>query len=79
VSKWKYIRKKNLRDFEAYNLAAGILVGLGVGALLNVIGGSGSIGSVLVIFAMSIGFWYIHKDDFSRIRKAVEDSRGGGS
>ncbi|WP_313694237.1 hypothetical protein [Halorarum halobium] len=76
MSEWKYVRKKNLRNFEGYNLAAGILVGLGVGALLDVIGGYGSIGPVLFIFAMSIGFWYVHRDEFTRIRKAIDDAGG---
>jgi hypothetical protein len=72
------VRKENLRKFGSYKSVTGYLSGLFVASLLYY-AAEGDFIPVVALLAVYTGFWYIHKDDFSRIRKSIEDSRGGGA
>ena len=76
MSKWKYIRKKNIQRFKTYVQGMGLLAGISVYSMLNVVGGSGSLPASLLLLGIYVAYWRAHRNKFSRIRKAVRDARG---
>jgi len=76
VSKWKYVRKDTLRRYGNYEQGSGILLGLFVASMLSAVGGSASLGPAVLIFVVYVAYWYKNRNQFSRIKKAINAARG---
>jgi hypothetical protein len=77
VSKWKTIRKERLEDYASYEFTRGALSGAAVATAAAGVGGNPvlfgtGIGFVLALVAYS----HLHRNSFSRIRKAIDDAGG---
>ena len=78
MSKWKYVRKSTLDSFGKYRENQGILIGLFAG-FMGYAATNPSLTSVLMALLPLMAYvwlWYISRDHFSRIRKAIEDAGG---
>ena len=76
MSKWKYVRKERLETFQAYEWVQGLLTGASITLLIPGSYSTG-IGAGVAFLLVVIIHWYSNSNNFTRIRKAINDAGGG--
>ncbi|WP_157573574.1 hypothetical protein [Haloplanus natans] len=79
MSKWTVVDKEELNEYREYIFVGGELFGVTVGALTIAILDTNRPAAFLGVFSLVvlIGIWYLYRNEFSSIRKALEDAKEG--
>lgn len=69
MSEWKYVRKKNLRDYADLTFATGIFLGGAIGTLPFSV-------PLTVAFLIASALLWSMRRQFDRVRKAINNAGG---